>query len=151
MELIFPALLLAAASDSEGGNEEAWTEQFRVADEKRKKIGIPLLTSKEKMRILLGVREMFDGMYIVGFQLGGSGKIHLWNPVIFRCQKLKTSFVTQEVLYRGPQTPHDIEDDCFTANEAVLVLAKELLIASSGQVSYQGQRIHDDETLRFPW
>lgn len=62
--LVLPVLLLSVASDSEGSNEEDWAERFRKADEARRKVGIPLLTPREKMRAILG--EVVRGNYVIG-------------------------------------------------------------------------------------
>jgi hypothetical protein len=59
-ELAILSLVLAAASDVERGEEEAWADRFEEADRLRKKYGIPSLTPKERMTILLG-QPFFTG------------------------------------------------------------------------------------------
>jgi len=53
-----PFLALAAASDSEGGNEEAWAERFAQIDAWRKDCGIPVLSPQERMSFLLGFPQV---------------------------------------------------------------------------------------------
>jgi hypothetical protein len=66
--ILLPTLFLAAVSDSEGSNEEVWTERFRKADKERKRVEVPLLTPKEKMQILLGAHPTLDETtFLVGF------------------------------------------------------------------------------------
>jgi len=87
--LVLPALLLAAASDSEGSNEEVWAERFAQADKERVKKKVPLLTPMEKFQILVrkipalpiylvGILEIDDEKgwplcYSVLYQFGSQG------------------------------------------------------------------------------
>jgi len=52
--LALPLLFLAAASDSEDSNEEAWTRRFAEVDAKRAKYGIEPLSPQERMAWMIG-------------------------------------------------------------------------------------------------
>jgi hypothetical protein len=54
MEILLPILLLAVASDSEDGNEETWVERFDQIDADRNHYGVPLLSARERMSMILG-------------------------------------------------------------------------------------------------
>jgi len=67
--LVLPVLLLSVASDSEGSNEEVWTERFRKADEARKSLDIPPLTARERMTILLGLPpSLQEDSLVLGYE-----------------------------------------------------------------------------------
>jgi hypothetical protein len=54
--LLAPVFALAVASDAEtssDANEKVWAERFRQADVLRKLYGVPMLTPRERMTILL--------------------------------------------------------------------------------------------------
>jgi hypothetical protein len=53
-ELLLASLILAAASDGESAEEEAWVERFRETDAYRASFGLGPLTAAQRMRVLLG-------------------------------------------------------------------------------------------------
>ena len=52
--LALAAVVLSVVSENESEREKDWTEQFDAIDRLRKEFGIPTLTAKERMGLLLG-------------------------------------------------------------------------------------------------
>ena len=63
--ILVPVLAWAVASDSEGSSEEDWVERFAEIDRARTQDGVPRLTARERMGMLLGKPDP-NSEFVVG-------------------------------------------------------------------------------------
>jgi hypothetical protein len=157
--LVLPVLLLAAASDFEGSSEEDWTERFAWVNEERKKIGIPLLTAKERMLILIGQHEMKPGFYVVGYQLidvSGVQNYLGWRTCVFKTDKdgyARTS-VLECPLHKFEDSSHPwSQRETIESDREIEKLAYQLMIPYSVSLHRGGNVIDLIEigSITYPW
>jgi hypothetical protein len=108
MGLALLPLWLAATSDEEGGNEEAWAERFAQVDAERKSCGIPPLSLRERTNaIIKGHPWPRPGDLVVGFHAKKT-----WYACVFWVQSIpsralpggiwKKGMTVNEIIHRGP-------------------------------------------------
>jgi hypothetical protein len=157
--LVLPVLLLSVASDSEGSNEEAWTERFRKADEARKSLDIPPLTARERMAILLGQPlSLQEGSLILGYEedeIVLEGKRYSVMYVrAFRCSKpVRGFFDTLESIGKAKIWKFSggwARRNRLAAVDEVLSLAIVLLLPYDVSINTPGFK-GDVQDVEYPW